>query len=441
MTARWRRYPTALFVVLLFVTVLASCSNDDNSSAKSKTDVTSGKAAGSGATDPAAQFAGLKHVDEPSPCTNDPGITDTEIKLGGIAPESGPLSISFQPAEIAWKARIEKANQEKELGDRKITLKTIDDGGDIARNTEAARQLVESEKVFAVLSMSDKADGSAKYLNEKGVPVVGWAVGRPVWSIYPNMFAMRAPTSRDPEKDYTSRNADLLKTLGATKVALIGGINQASATFISKLKRSIEQFGQPMQVVYVTTDVAPESREFTPIIQRIKESGADALYTGVDLVQNAAISDQLAKAGVSLKAIVFPGGYDPRVLALPGLEGATFGIEFFPFELNTPSYQEFNKWMPAGAPRGQVTYIGWLSAEQMIQGLKEAGLKCPTQKAFITNLRLVKNYTANGAYDPVNFTDVFGKEFQCVYYVKVINKKFVPQFDGKQFCGKPVTLK
>ena len=65
-------------------------------------------------------------------------------------------------------------------------------------------------------------------------------------------------------------------------------------------------------------------------------------------------------------------------------------------------------------------------------------MACPTRKAFIANLRLEHAYTANGAFDPVDLEAGFGKEFACAYYVKVVNKKFVPQFGGKQQCGKPI---
>ena len=47
-------------------------------------------------------------------------------------------------------------------------------------------------------------------------------------------------------------------------------------------------------------------------------------------------------------------------------------------------------------------------------------------------------YTGGGAFDPVNLETGFGQEFACAYYVKVVNKQFVPQFGGKQQCGKPV---
>ncbi len=94
--------------------------------------------------------------------------------------------------------------------------------------------------------------------------------------------------------------------------------------------------------------------------------------------------------------------------------------------------------MPKGAVRNQVSYIGWLSGEITLQGIKDAGVACPTRKAFIANLRLEHAYTGGGAFDPVDLEKGFGNEFACAYYVKVVNKKFVPQFGGKEQCGKPI---
>jgi hypothetical protein len=148
----------------------------------------------------------------------------------------------------------------------------------------------------------------------------------------------------------------------------------------------------------------------------------------------------LQQAGVQMKAVIFPGGYDDRTLALQGMEGVYFGVEFKPFELNPPAYTEYKKWMDALGKHseGQVPYNGWLSADTFIRGLKAAGLGCPTRKNFIKNLRKVKDFDGNGAYIPVDFNDIFGRTYYCVYYVQVQNQQFVPQFDGAPFCASRV---
>ena len=130
-----------------------------------------------GATsNPADQFKNLKHMDAPNPCKNDPGITDTEIKIGSIVPTSGP-SATFAGIHDGIKARFAKANAEGELGNRKLMLVNEDDGGDTARNVTAAQQLVEQEKVFAVMPESPAGDASGKYLHDQGIPAVGWQAG------------------------------------------------------------------------------------------------------------------------------------------------------------------------------------------------------------------------------------------------------------------------
>jgi branched-chain amino acid transport system substrate-binding protein len=422
----------AVGVVAVLVLVASACGNESN---KSATSTSSGAGTGSAK----GPFANLAHIAAPNPCTNDPGVTASTIKLGVVVPQSGPQAVSFAIALDGIKARIDKANSSGELGARKITLVTRDDAADQTRNQEAVRGLVENDKVFGVIEVTSTSGGGAAYLNQKGVPVTGWHVGIPAWGQDPNMFTFRLPASADPLHNYTDRAAQLMKTLGGTKVALVGGANSSSADFLTRNKHAITTIGG-MQVVVDNETVTADQRDFTAEAQRIKDAHADALLTGMDFLQNTALSDQLAKVGVKPKVVVFPGGYDSRVLALPGIEGAVFGLEFFPFEMNKPAYQAFNAAMPAGAVRNQISFIGWLSAEITLQGLKDAGVSCPTRKAFIANLRLEHAYTGGGAFDPVDLEAGFGKEFPCTYYVRVEHAKFVPLFGGKTQCGKPITF-
>jgi branched-chain amino acid transport system substrate-binding protein len=433
MRMRASRLRIAIALAAALTLVGAACGNEGDD------DDAGGSSDASGTEGSDDQFADLERIPEPDPCEPDPGVSDNEIKVGGIAVESGPSATSFAPALEGIKARIEKANQEGELGNRTITLVTRDDAGDQTRNSEVARDLVEQENVFGIIETSAASGGSAQYLNEQGIPVTGWHVGVPAWATYPNMFTFRQGTADEPEKEYVTRNATLLQDEGATKVALVGGGNQSSALFIERVRKTIEQLGE-LEVVYENVSVPPEQRDFTAEVQAIKDSGADGLITGMDLLQNAALSDALSKAGVAMNVIIFPGGYDPRVVGLPGMEGAMFGVEFYPFELNRPAFQEFDEWAPDTTVRGQVPFIGWLSAEIFIQGLEEAGVNCPTREAFIANLRLVDEYDGGGAFDPVDLSEGFGEEFRCIYYVKVEGGAFVPQFDGEAYCGDPIAL-
>lgn len=407
---------------------LGACSNTSSKS-------------GSGGSSPTSssgnQFAKLTKIAAPNPCVDEPGISDSSIKIGVIAPQTGPQAASFSDSLAGIKARIDKANSDGELGTRKIQLVIRDDAADQTKNLQQVRDLVENAKVWAIIEVTSASGGGAAYLNSHSIPVTGWHVGVPAWSIDTNMFTFRLPTAADPGHVYNNRDADLMKREGVTKLALIGGGNAASVDFLTRNKKAIAQVGG-IKIVYDNESVPAGASDFTAEAQAIKQSGANGVLTGMDFIPNTSLSAQLKKDGVVMKEVQFPGGYDPRVLSLPGMEGAFFGLEFKPFESNPPAFQAFNAAMPKGAVQNQISYIGWLSGEITIQGIKDAGVSCPTRKAFINNLRMETAYTGGGAFDPVNLETGFGKEFACAYYVKVVNAKFVPQFGGQQQCGTPI---
>src|SRR5918996_5047807 len=204
-------------------------------------------------------------------CKNDPGISNDEIKVGVILPKSGPSATSFSDALNGIQARVDKANAEQETGQRRITLVDVDDVAENARNLTAAQQLVQQDGVFGIIEVSSAAQGSARYLNQEGVPVVGWHVGVPAFGKFKNMFGWRNTQPPDPAKTYTTRNADVMKELGATKIAAVGTNVAASATFVDQIEQAVKKT-KGLKFVYKTTDLSTTDREFTGVVQRIKDS-------------------------------------------------------------------------------------------------------------------------------------------------------------------------
>jgi branched-chain amino acid transport system substrate-binding protein len=442
--------------VLSLALVAGACGNENEDAAPTTTavptaSVADGATTTSAAEEPdegevgtdgarAAAFADLVRLEPPNPCPAIPGISGTEITVGMIGPLSGVRAQSFAAALEGVRARFDKANQEGELGGFTVRVVEGDDGSDAARNAEVARTLVESQGVYGIVEVSDQSDGSADYLNSNGIPVTGWHVGRGHWAKQENFFAFRLPGAADPMKSHQTRAAQVIEELGGSTVAIVGGGNESSVQFVRREEAAMAARG--LEVVYSTTDVVSGNTEFTGIVQRIADAGADTLVTGMDFLQNTALAQQLADAGVELAVTLFPGGYDPRVLGLPGIEGATFGLEFIPFQADPPAFTAFDEYLPEGQTRNQITYTGWLSAEMFVRGLLEAGLECPTREAFINNLRLLDDYDGGGAFDPVdlNAEASWGPAFLCAYYVQVQGGDFVPLFDAEPRCGDPLAL-
>ncbi|MFT4118792.1 ABC transporter substrate-binding protein [Bradyrhizobium sp.] len=105
------------------------------------------------------------------------GITDTEIKIGGICPSTGPIA-SFVTICAMQDAYFKSVN-EKDGGvlmsdgkRRKIAYTYYDDGYSPPRTVEQARRLVERDQVAIIIGPLGSATGLAirDYVNRKNVP-------------------------------------------------------------------------------------------------------------------------------------------------------------------------------------------------------------------------------------------------------------------------------
>ncbi len=103
-----------------------------------------------------------------------PGVTATEIHLGAECILSGAMGAVYATLPGATKAYFDyiNATQGGVCNGHKITYTVEDNQEDPAKALEAARRLVEQEKVFAMVgSLGDGAHpGSWDWLNQNGVP-------------------------------------------------------------------------------------------------------------------------------------------------------------------------------------------------------------------------------------------------------------------------------
>jgi branched-chain amino acid transport system substrate-binding protein len=107
----------------------------------------------------------------------EPGITAKTIKLGGTYPLSGPAS-SYAPIPVGMKIYFSYINarrgadKKRGVGGRQIIWKYVDDGYNPANTAQLTRQLVESDKVFAVVGGlgTEPQQAVVDYLNQNKVP-------------------------------------------------------------------------------------------------------------------------------------------------------------------------------------------------------------------------------------------------------------------------------
>ncbi len=101
-----------------------------------------------------------------------PGVTDTEIRIGGHTAESGALAM-FAPGSLGAAAYFDQLNEKGGVNGRKIKFIRIDTQGDQLKSVQATKKLVEEDQIFANFCSVGKSHLSVyKYLIEKDVPDV-----------------------------------------------------------------------------------------------------------------------------------------------------------------------------------------------------------------------------------------------------------------------------
>jgi len=127
------------------------------------------------------------------PTTEVPGVTDNEILLGTYTPLTGPnvvLSLSTEGME----AYFEHINSQGGVHGRKIALKKGDDQYNPANTPSVVKQLVEVDKVFAIVGAIGTPTGLAvlDYVSENEVPFIFPSSRAQVWGepVRKNVFGL-----------------------------------------------------------------------------------------------------------------------------------------------------------------------------------------------------------------------------------------------------------
>jgi ABC-type branched-subunit amino acid transport system substrate-binding protein len=112
----------------------------------------------------------------------DPGVTDTEIKIGNIMPYSGPAS-AYGIIGKTMSAYFRMINDNGGVNGRKINFISYDDAYSPPKTVEQARKLVESDEVFLIFASLGTASNAAiqKYMNNMKVPQLFVATGASRW--------------------------------------------------------------------------------------------------------------------------------------------------------------------------------------------------------------------------------------------------------------------
>ncbi len=359
---------------------------------------------------------------------------------GPAAPETGQAPAGFL-------ARIALQNARGGVNGHKIIPLVIDDESSPSTAATAVQEAI-SKGALGIVADSALFFAAAKYPQEQGVPVTGGFYDGPEWGEQPytNMFASDNG-SLDPRYPVNTGTGLFLKQHGGTVVGAYGySISPSSTRSAIGVSQSFEHAGGRSGVL--DTSIPLGGVDFTTAALVAKSKGVNAIWAAMDNGSNFALATAMKQAGVKLKAVVFPTGYQPGVVNSPAwqaLQGDYFVTEFRPFSLPNAGtqqmaaalqkYQHFN----ASQFPNFSQYESWLGADLMIEGIQLAG-RNPTRAGVIQSLRSVKSYNGNGILPySINYTTIFGHDLarDCAWYMQAQPHGFVPS-SVQPICGTDI---
>ncbi|MCW2543586.1 MAG: amino acid/amide transporter substrate-binding protein family, partial [Frankiales bacterium] len=123
---------------------------------------------------------------------SDVGVTTTTIRLGTISSRTNAFDpTAFVGPTYGIQAFVDDLNRHGGVHGRTVQLFSCDDHGDGSRNNACVHQLIDTDKVFALVSNAIFSYAGASYVQSKGVPDIGsqpidtaYSAFSHLWDIY-----------------------------------------------------------------------------------------------------------------------------------------------------------------------------------------------------------------------------------------------------------------
>jgi branched-chain amino acid transport system substrate-binding protein len=208
-----------------------------------------------------------------------PGITDTEIILGGDCPLAGAMAAVYATIPQATGAYFDYVNDTQGgVCGRKIVYKVEDNNDDSAKAIEVVRKLVEQDEVFAIVgSLGDTPHPAVwEYLNENEVPDILCSAGSHMFGADPEGHPWTVQMIPSYTIEGTFFGQYISDNLPGKKVAVLYPNNQQGADHLQGVKDGLDPDKNEIvsEQSYDITAVSVSSQ-----VTSMKNDGAEVVTT------------------------------------------------------------------------------------------------------------------------------------------------------------------
>lgn len=337
----------------------------------------------------------------------DVGVTSDEILIGTWAPLTGPAS-NLSTIAKAMNAYFSYVNEEEGgVHGRQLRLLIKDDGYDPSRTPAVVEELVDGERVFAILGGNGTANCLAvkDYLAMKLIPWVNPGSGARIWTSPVNAYVFSTFPS------YVTAGRALAKYVTEELEAEKYGIFYQDDSFGREGGEGVRLgLRNSEQEILVEETYTVGQEDLSETAQRFKDAEIDLIFVWT-IVEGAA---------ALVKAIDEIEDYDPQIvgsqilsdpvmfdLAGPSWEGAIVASSVPEPDSDEPGVERARDIIEKygqGIQFGTYAMWGLSRAEVLVEGLRRAGPDL-TRLGLIQALESIQGWEDNFLGTPISFSE------------------------------------
>jgi ABC-type branched-subunit amino acid transport system substrate-binding protein len=337
------------------------------------------------------------------------------LRVGIITSATSPVGgNAFTGPRDGALAFFDRLNARGGIDGRRVEVRSCDDGGSGVGNNECVHQLVEKDKVVALVATTALDYAGASRVARARVPDIG---GQPIGTAYdtfPHLYGIYgslAPRDGTPGWDGklyggTEVYRYFKREHGARTAAVVSYNQSASAAYARLVERGLRAEGYKV----VTEQVDFALPNFRAVAADLKEQGADLVFDAIDGHGNARLCQAMDEAGAHVTAKVtnvqnwtstVADDYKdaPRCRNALWATGASRNFE----DTGNPAVREFREATKDLETHSQWQLEGWAAARWFTDAAKSCASTGITRACVDAFMNRSQGYTAGGLLLPVRF--------------------------------------
>jgi branched-chain amino acid transport system substrate-binding protein len=362
-------------------------------------------------------------------------IKGDPIVIGTIGSYSGVQAAALGKSAAGIEAWVDQVNSTGGLNGHPVKLIVKDDAGDPAKALQAAKELVEKEKVIAIVGETSVADAAfQQYVEGKKVPVVGGLAPEKTFLVSPMFFASGTNS--------VVTTYGMMKEAKAAGASTIGVLYCAESPVCAEVDGLGQAFGQLIGLGWKSGKIGATQPNYTAQCLSMKDGDVDALFLAHNSSVSVRVAADCAKAGYEPAEVGSLNAVGADTLTSPAFDGALLtGANAAYTDENVTGIKAYREAVEKSDPgitkdaQFNILVLQSWAGAKLFEAAATAVDLSPTSTSadVLKGLYSLKDETLDGIAAPLTFTE--GKPgFSSCYFVSKIEDKALVAKESEPVC-------